>query len=364
MSCPSTIHWLSTLQDGVRSSADDEHLQCCLACSSRLDALRGTAELTFNLPEDDAWRAQTHVPLRLPSPETLSFTEIKPSRGEIWLSAPSFSCQHVHYEDLDSVFFVVLDSSICEAGRQWVDVAPISPEPERAGDLDIVLEPTHTTLQMPLYAQPRRQLVMAFEQLERKVGEVLKDAMQVLDDAAAGRPTDASWLGTPYDGLYDPRIEADLYLESVLERLREPYAQALSEAEEAIVHRASHELEGELAQLIPLTMSFEAPPDSRQYALAAKPRGGQPDILHVADEAHRLDAYLSIDVTRDLVRVTVAHMLAEWVRAVALLVRRRDGKVLTLDQLEIGEHTLGPADAHGLQFIEHVYLRTGSPSDH
>jgi hypothetical protein len=215
------------LESGPGNSAEDEHLKACPACCARVDALAPTAGLTLNLAGvQHGGRLSTSMkmpPLRLPDADAPTFTQIKPSKGEIWLSAHEFSFPDVTYQDLDSVMVVVLDSNICEAGMQWVDVAPISGEPERASDLDVVFEREHTTLQMPLYAQPRRQLVMAFQQLQRKVGEVLEEAYHVLCAASEGRPVDESWLGTPYDGPYDPRIEADRYVEKVLERLREPY---------------------------------------------------------------------------------------------------------------------------------------------
>lgn len=358
MSCPPATSWLASLQADQLSSSEREHLQECPACRARVHAIRETAPVHLELPQDAPWVQQA-------APVTFklgSYPALAPSRGEVWLSAPSLSFGGHSYQDLDKLMFVVLDTDVCDAGRRWVDVAPIWPDVELAGEADVILAPHHSTLNAPLRFQPKRQLLMALEQLERKVGQVVEDALQILLAAAAGGEVDAAWRGTPYSGPYDPRVELDRWTSEILDRLREPYAQALADAEQAIERADPAEHLAQLAELIPLKARIESISDSHRFQLAAE-KGGRSQALHVYDEQSRVDVLVSVDVLRSVVHVLVRNLLADWVQAVELLLEVRDGHMIAVPDLRVGEHDVHDPYATALKEIAGAYIRTTRAPD-
>jgi hypothetical protein len=360
MSCPSSIHWLSHSQPDCQSDEDRDHLRVCPACAARADAIAPLASFEFELPASPPWDVDLgSTPLL---EEQFVVSSQSPARGEVWLSAPSFhiNTQPAIYENLDRMMFVVIDADIRKAGTQWVDVAPIWGDVELASDADVLIEPEHSTLDRPLRFQPQRQLLMAYQQLERKVGEIVQDAFGELLDSIRGT-IDASWRGTPYDGPYDPRIEPDRWIGELIERLREPYAVAMAQATDTIASTVADRRSDALADVIALNRKLEVISDSHQFALAAQ-HGGRPQVLHLYDDCERVDVFVRIDMLSDAVSVIVKNLLDGWIQNVDLLLELREGHKVSVENLDIGEYDAGLANASTLKDIHGAFLRPAEQS--
>ena len=356
MSCPPSIHWLSHAQPDCQSDEDRDHLRVCPACAARADAIAPLASFEFKLPASPPWDADLRsTPL---FEEGFIASSQSPATGEVWLSAPSFqmNTQPAIYENLDRMMFVVLDANICKAGTHWVDVAPIWGDVELASEADVLIEPEHSTLDRPLRFQPQRQLLMAYQQLERKVGEIVQDAFAELLKSIRGN-LDASWRGTPYDGPYDPRIGPDRWIGELIERLREPYAAAMTQATATIASTvAADQRSDALADVIALNRQLEMVSDSHHFALAAQ-HGGRPQVLHLYDDCKRVEVFVRIDMLSDAVSVVVENLLERWVRNVDLLLELREGHTLSVGNLDIGKYDAGLANASTLKDIHGAFLR-------
>ncbi len=255
MKCPDLFHWLDWLEAGELDGFERDHLRECRACAARLSELRATALLRMDPPDGLHFGASKN--------HMTAYVSAPPATGDIWLSSTSYAYDNEYvYENVDQLMFVVLNQNVCEHGHRWCDVAPLVLNTEQANDLDLVLEPEHSTLNMPLVLQPRRQLLMAYEQLDRKVGEVVNDFLDLVQQAVQG-DLDARMTGIPYESAFDPRLEDEGYVSDLVERLRRPYALAMQQAEE-VVREAVHS--GQLATVIPLIYELR---QTQHHALAA-----------------------------------------------------------------------------------------------
>lgn len=350
MTCPDPVRWLDWLEAGEPIGTEVEHLRRCPACEARVNALRQTAGVDFDLPSSPPWLDSNRLAF---FSQCLKLDDgAIPNRGDVWLSAADFDdIDEVSYSNVDRLLFVVLDESICAAGRRWVDVAPIWTDTDMASDLDVVLDPEHTTLNTPLRFQPHRQLVMAWEQLEAKVGEVIDYAFETLVAAARGEEVDLRWHGTPYEGAFDWRIDADKWIAQITDTLRGPYAITLGQATESVTQAGDLvELEG----ILPLLHEFRRI-NPHDYALAAASKSAL-EALWIFDPEHRFEAWLHVEVATDLLRLTVKTLREDWANAVELLVQFRGGHTAET-ALRHGELEFGPAKAHGEREIERLYLR-------
>jgi hypothetical protein len=340
--CPDLFHWLDWLEAGELDGFERDHLRECRACAARLSELRATAHLRLDPPGERHFGADDD------KDHMTAYVSAPPAMGDIWLSSTSHAYNNEYvYDNVDQLMFVVLNENVCEHGQHWCDVAPLVLSTDQASDLDLVLEPEHSTLNMPLVLQPRRQLLIAHEQLDRKIGEVVKDFLDLLQRAVQG-DLDARMTGIPYESAFDPRLEDEQYVSDLVERLRAPHALAMQQAEE-VVPEAAHS--GQLATVIPLIHEFR---QAQHHALAAA-RSAVPDGLFVFDEAHLFEAQLRVDVLSDMLQVRIERLLDEWVNELCLMVRFYGGHVAATP-LKPGESVFGPACAHGEGEIEALWL--------
>jgi hypothetical protein len=343
--CPDPLAVFAWLEAGEPQDETGQHITDCAICSATAAAQRHTFHA------EAQWQPEAVSALGKPHELFGSYAPSEPAPADVWLSSPYFEFDNAGYRDLDRLMFVVVDETVCEAGKRWVDVLPIWPDAALASDIDVVLSPAHTSLGLELRAQPARQLVLAYEQLERKVGEVFEEAFAALLSALQGE-VDLEWRGTPYDGAQDWRLTFDGWLEAVLQTLRAPYEQALARADAAL-GTAGHAH----AKLIPLVRYFGDLSDTHEMALAARGRRRDPPVW--VDEAKCFEARLSVELATGLLAVAVNRVLSDWVRSVAIEVRFTDG--FTTEA--VLDHAPGIAHAkargHTEQEIDSVFIKLG-----
>lgn len=343
--CPDPLAVFAWLEAGEPQDESGQHITDCAVCSATAAAQRHTVDA------DAQWQPQIAEALGKAHDVFGSYAPSEPAPADIWLSSPYFEFGNAEYRDLDRLMFVVLDDTICEAGKRWVDVLPIWPDADLASDFDVVLSPTHTSLGLDLRAQPAQQLVLAYEQLERKVGEVFEEAFAALLAALRGE-VGLEWRGTPYDGAQDWRLAFDGWLDAVLRTLRAPYEQALAQADAAL-RSAEH---GH-TKLIPLVRHFGDLSDTHEMALAARGRRREPPVW--IDETKCFEARLSVELGTGLLAVAVNRVLSDWVRSVAVQVHFTDGFTTEaiLEQAPGIAHA--KAQGHTEQEIDSVFIKLG-----
>jgi hypothetical protein len=316
-SCPDPLDWLSWLEAGRPETEQSEHLKTCRACAARVQAIESTADLQF-----------TEVPALSHANTGSSYLGNyglgDPRKADVWLSASSFTYSDTcGYTDLDRHMFVVMDETVCEAGRRWVDVLPLWLDTDLASDADLLLAPEWSTFNLPLRAQPQRQLMLAWEQLEAKVGEVIEDAFQLLMAGVKGEAP-LEHRGVAYEGPADWRLEMDARVAALLERLREPYEEALAQAGQAV---AAASASGDLGQLVELTAKWIDESDSHEYLLAAKARDVWKLLMLIDNEADRFEAQVKVNVATDRLHLSVRNVKRDWAERVKVLIEFEDGGV-------------------------------------
>lgn len=259
---------------------------------------------------------------------TSSFSQpvTRPERGEIWWSSPSVAGP-ASYEGCDRMLFVVLDSEEA-VDRSWFDVAPIWPDADLANELDLVLGADDTTLEWPARVQLRRQLILAWEQLEEKMGEVKAHGLELIDAAARGELGLESF-GIPYESEHDWRIAADRWAAGVVAQLQGPYFAALEAAGDAI-ERAGEEAPEELADVVSLLAerARRAREEDHEFALAADDRA-QKDVLEISVGQPPLLGYLWPNAQRDALELHLERVAGAWWKSVELLVGLKDGRTIS-----------------------------------
>jgi len=245
----------------------------------------------------------------------------RPGRGEIWWSAPSYDGP-AGYEERDRMLFVVLDESHA-VDRSWFGVAPIWPDVDLANELDLVLDPSATTLGFPARVQLRRRITLAWEQLEQKLGEVEARGLELIDAALRGE-ADLDYFGIPYESEHDWRIAADRWAAELVAELQGPYFAALHEAEGAI-DEAAAAAPGKLGEIIPLMgRRGERAPGGHEFPLAAAGEGRQ-QVIEISAEQVDLRGYLWPNVLRGALELHIDRVASDWWKAVELRVGLSDG---------------------------------------
>jgi hypothetical protein len=342
-SCPQPLDWLDWIETGRPHDERAEHLPVCAACPQRVSLLEPVRDLQLGPPP----AAPVYEPyLR-------AYQRAAPRKADVWFSAPAFSYNATcGYEDLDRLMFVVLDESICEAGRRWLDVVPLWPDTDLAADSDLVLQADHSSLQMPLRAQPHRQLMMAYEQLDQKVGEVFDQAMSMLIEAVAGR-LDPELAGPPYEGAADWRLQLDDWGAALVEQLRQPYLQALADASEAVEEAAS---QGRLAEVVRLMPRRQTRAEGQRMAWAARSVNLH-EQLQLADDAGTVEAWVMVDLANDLLLITMEKLESELAERLELLIEFKDGSSASAVFPALERKVALPASGHTDEQIYRGLLR-------
>jgi hypothetical protein len=341
MECPDLFQWADWLSADTADDENEAHLRQCAGCAARVGALRGTVNV--ELPIHDHGTLTADICFE-------SYPYAPPSVGDVWLSARNYSWDGGSYRDLDQLMFVVVNENVCEQGRRWLDVAPLSTNVELATDRDLVFQTHHSTLNMQLACLPHHQLYLAWEQFDSKVGEIVEDAFNVLVRSLSATAP-AEWTGTAYDSAYDPRLDVEQQFLGVVERLREPYLSSLNDAVRAIEASPENTAGEDLQLFIPLLHELR---HQQAAALAAASRAASEALL-LYDEAHLFEAKLQIDVFTDLLRVEIAKLQDQWIDSICLMVKFAGDHVVAAP-LRHGTLEFGPADAHGLREISEVWL--------
>jgi hypothetical protein len=354
MICLSTVDWLERIRSSALDEEAEAHLAICPRCRSIVQELQSQADLggsPSDLPLDEA--------VFFPIAELYG----DPKPGEIWWSASSYDGP-AGYINLDRLLFVVLDEAFSEADRDWVGVAPLWPDVEMASDNDLVLEPHHSDLGMPLRVQVTRQIVVEFEQLDRRLSHLVDEGWQLIEQTLAGE-VDAIHTGVPFEGAHDWRLEFDRHIGELIETLQQPYYAAIARAEKAIQEAIECGNEGEL---ISLEWTLEALQRETQSQLALAAKETQPTLEGLRVWAHDpelFDAHLFVEVARDALLVLVHKVRHDWLREVELLIRFNDGwEFSDFFTPRPGEEVeLGEVHGHDEHQIDEVVLRVCPPTN-
>jgi hypothetical protein len=344
--CPQELDWLSWIRQGRPSGFETDHLERCPACRARVEQLDQTADLQLGPVPD--WSIDT-------AGETISFYAkglTEPDPGDIWLSAKHFVSTECAYEDVDGVMFVVLNRATVEQGRRFVDVVPVWPDADLADDLDLRLDPEATSLGFSMACRPAQQLMLAFEQLDCKLGEVVSSAYELITRAVHG-DIDLENRGLAYSSAYDPRIALNQELSVILECLRAPYEHTRHQATQAVEEAADA---GQLAEVIPLFLQFRAAHEHRLAAAAP----GATRRLFVYNSAECFEAQLTVDISTDRLWVEIKEVRDHWLDALWLVVMFRSGHK-TYGRLHDEKFPLGNAEAHTEAEVAEAWLSPEMP---
>jgi hypothetical protein len=210
---------------------------------------------------------------------------------------------------------------------------------------------------MPLRAQPQRQIMLAYEQLDVKVGELFEEAFAGLQALIEGHEVDPRRLGVAYEGPADWRVDDDRRISSVIERLRVPYEQALAQLEAEVGQAAES---GQLAEVITLHTFFTDRVVSQKARLAAASADMWTRVQLRDDpnrEEARFAAWIEVDAIDDLLRLTVEKLELELRLALKVVIRFHNGEqveaVLDAYQREVAV----PAGGHTIDEVADALLR-------
>ncbi len=270
--------------------------------------------------------------------ETDSVEGARPARGDIWWTASSFEGP-AGYEEIDRLPFVILDDFV-ETGREWIDAAPLWHDVDLANEVDIVFEPHCTTLEMPLRFQLRRQITLAFEQFEDKLGEVREEGLEMIDAAKRG-DLPLEHLGIAYENPSDWRLAADQWTAGLIATLQGPYFAALQQAEEAV-----SESEVGAGDLTPLFIHFEArlrhhaSHAGHEFALAAAKGGSQKKMVELCATEHQLFALLWANAVKGVLELEVQRVAEEFLSSLQVVVGLKSGDSVVSDPFVPRPHTV------------------------
>ncbi len=249
-----------------------------------------------------------------------------PVRGDIWWTASSYEGP-AGYEGLDRMPFLILGESE-EADQKWIDATPIWHDVDLANEFDLVLNPEDSTLSVPLRVQLRREITLAFEQFNDKLGEVRAEGMALVDAAIRGE-AGLEHFGIPYEGANDWRLGADRWAAELVETLQGPYFATLAQAEEAVLAAQGEAPAGDIA---PLFLLFDAKLKEvaladHEFALAAASDAKRPVVELHATEAS-LFAYLWANALQDVLELHIKQIAEEWLGELELLVGLKGGRTV------------------------------------
>jgi hypothetical protein len=270
--------------------------------------------------------------------EAESVEGARPVRGDIWWTASSFEGP-AGYEEVDRLPFVILDD-FEDADREWIDAAPLWHDVDLANEVDIVFEPHCTTLEMPLRFQLRRQITLAFEQFEDKLGEVREEGLEMIDAAKRG-DLPLEHLGIAYEDPNDWRLIADQWIAELIATLQGPYFAALQQADDAVSEAG---FAG--ADLTPLFIHFDArlkhlaPRADHEFALAAAKGASQRKMVELCATEHQLFALLWANAVKGVLELEIQRVADEFLSSLQVVVGLKSGESVASDPFVPRPHTV------------------------
>jgi hypothetical protein len=249
-----------------------------------------------------------------------------PAPGDIWWTASSFDGPG-GYECLDRMPFVILGQTE-EADQEWFDAAPVWHDIDLANELDLILEPQQSSIDLPLRVQLRREITLAFEQFHDKLGEVKAEGMELIEAARSGQPS-LEHFGAPYESGGDWRLDADRWAADLIGRLQAPYFATLAQAEAAI-DAAPGDVAGEMA---PLFILFEArlkevAVADHEFALAADSSPKQ-RIVDLHSSESEISAHLWANALQDVLELHIQKIAVGWLGQLELMVGLKNGRTVS-----------------------------------
>jgi hypothetical protein len=267
--CPLPIDWLDFLEE-EGSSLLATHLAECVSCQRVVASLK---ERAAGVRLGD-WTQ------RLSTAPVIRWQETRPARvtfGQIWLTASSLDVAESRYQGLERIPVLTLDNLRDEDGHAWVTAVPLTTDTDSATEVDLLLQPTESSLNIPLRVLFRLQTILERRQLDTCVGELtdIGGALlrQVLDGDAP--PTR---FGPPLEAAEDPRLTADQRTAQVIGVLGGWYLRNL----DADLHGLATKQAGSHNEGALLRFELKRRPSAgRTHALAAH-TGGVPDLVYAS----------------------------------------------------------------------------------
>ena len=117
-------------------------------------------------------------------PDDCQFTA-EPVPGGLWITTRQATVGDIHYAGVAPVLVAVIDTE-CTAGVTWIRAVPFGIDESDAGDGEVVVSASATSLGLALRLDVKQRLSLLREQLDRPVGAIVPQAFDDVRAALAG----------------------------------------------------------------------------------------------------------------------------------------------------------------------------------
>lgn len=227
--CPLPVDWLDLLA-GRPSVASRVHLDICPSCRAVADSLQDAA---VEPPDTSAlirlvsgWRQRV---VNLDE----AMTEDAQVGGLYWLATEA---------PTNRVLVLVL-GLVVDDFEDAVDVAPVWTDLDNAVLGDLLLNAADSTTGIPLRVAFRRQTVVDLHRLDTQAGMLTQSGMALLQNALAGS-LGAECTGTTLESDFDPRLNADAWMDETLSAAAIAFDDDLNISPEGTTLGPDHSVDG------------------------------------------------------------------------------------------------------------------------